>query len=682
MQKRSMITTGIVLLCMANLAWDFFDYTKGAQDFRKQEITKTAIKVAEQFEKIRNISQPEVLQKNLQALQEQEKIGFYIIKSEREPASSSLPDLVSPDFNAIIDGKVRLILDAHSELPQAAYVGEKINKHEIIIGKLIPQNYIATVMAYNRGNFWRNFLFQSMILILIISYSFRELSTLISRLQWGGIGSLRNKNTLKENYTFREAHSIASVMERISDQQGKGKDELEILRSQILPSLKHELSSTQEPPYEFDSIMVRVDINDSTKVYSNPEFNEIQHYWFDYFKVNCAEIATRYHGFVHEELGDEVILYFKISQEDIAACSAVACVRDIFFLSAEIDHQIQRKFDFSFRVKASLDQGRLRVFKSSFGSFDPLGENRRLKIEGAGGESRNPFLTTVRMLKFIEDKTVNSCVLSQKIFLASKKLLGKTLPVLHRIPGIEDNESYHWVTSFTRFEEVNEEFLLSYFRSDDSLVRQFETISSDLMTEDEMLKKLKIFRLPQLGRISTDLQKSYVKCLAALASQNQQKTRALATVISLAPNIMKGDVLEGSLTDLLSRCLIHSDDRVQANAIEAWGALDLHLSQIKQNLKAFRHNRSMANSLVVSLKMTLDKTSLKLLSKMLQNKDQFMRAAGCYALGEIIIHYQKADAVVLETNPILGQQMKVIKTLIHDSDPMVQRQAQKALAKF
>lgn len=674
-----MITTGIVLLCLANLAWDFIDFTRGAQEFRRQEISNTAIKVAEQIQKLSTEPQPANIREYLQDLQDREKIAFFILKSDREPASSSLPAQVSPEFNAIVDGKVRLILDGKTEAPQAAYAGEHIGNQDVVIGRMIPQNFIANVMAYNRGNFWRNFSMQALILIFVIFYSFRELRGLVRSLQWGGIGSLaRTRGGAPANFTFREAQSIATAIGKLSDQEQKGRTELEVLRGQILPSLRNELQAGQTPPYEFNAVLVRVDINNSTAVYSNPQLREIQQFWFDYFKVNCAEIATRYGGFVHEEQGDEVIFYFKMDEKNpIAQKSATACMRDIFYLSGDIDQKTSEKFQFHFRVKGALDIGRLRVFKSSFASAKAPG---CLKIEGVTGESRNPFVTTVRMMKFIEDKSVNSCVMANSIFAGAQSLVETTLPIFQRVKGIDDQESYHWITGFTTPTPDN----VGFFLSDGNLIQSLSQLEQTHWDIERKVAMLSGFRQLNLGRISDDLQKSFMTTLKNSYQRNQtgEDSRILSMLLPLAPKFIKSsESFNEELNYILRQCLVHPEDRVQANAIQAWGDLDLQVKGLQKNMNAFKHNRSLGNSLIVNLKNNLDKPSLKALTKMLSHKDEFMRAAGCYALAEIITHYQRQDASVLETNPFLIAHIVQVKNLVKDTNPMVQRQAQRAISK-
>lgn len=679
MQKRSMITTGIILLCVANLAWDFITLVSEVRQIREEAIASVAIGVAEQIEVVYKIEDPVLLRQKLDLLQQQEKISFYMIKSDRKPASVSNPDVISPEFQAIVDGQVRTILEPKSNAPQAAYVGEKIGNEEVVIGRLVNTKFMEHLIAFNRSNFWRHFLVQALIMALIIVHSFRELDVLLKRMQWGSFGLAGG--TAGAGFKFQESSTIASALEKVSQLQIEDKEDLERLRAQILPGAKNELLSNQEPPYEFSCIMVRVDINNSTAVFSDRNLIEVQRHWFDYFKVHCGEIAGRYQGFVHDELGDEVILYFKVpSPSDLAKASslALASVRDIFRLSESIDHETDKKFNFKFRVKASVDQGPLRVFKSSFGQG---GQDARLKIEGAGGDGRNPFLTTVRMLKFVEDKSVNSCILSHQVFQQVQDLVQSSILLDRFVPDIQDEQHYHLVANFIPWSQHGR--LSPYFLSDEILKAHLDSCANPKVALSEKLDRINIVRGVSLGEASLPLQEALMSSLSyALNSKHPDDKKIVSSLVALTPQLISVSDLMDQARELLQACLKYADERVQANALEAWGKLDFRMDQIKKSLKVFRHNRSLANAIIATLKSEMDKPTLLLLSKMLQHKDEFMRAAGCFAVGEVVSHYQKTNAILLRSNPILQQQIKRVLELSADQNEMVRRQSITAKNKF
>lgn len=139
-----------MLLCVTNIVWDFVDLIQSAIEIQEQSTYDALKGVKEQLDKIAQDSNADNLVSKLQTLQDQGKIGFFLIKSDRQTASSSLPDQVSPDFQAVIDGKVRMILNETDNTPIAAYAGERLFNQNIVIGNFLEQNQLARLIAQNR----------------------------------------------------------------------------------------------------------------------------------------------------------------------------------------------------------------------------------------------------------------------------------------------------------------------------------------------------------------------------------------------------------------------------------------------------------------------------------------------------------------------------------------------------
>lgn len=125
--------------------------------------------------------------------------------------------------------------------------------------------------------------------------------------------------------------------------------EREMLRSQVLPSLRREIFSGRNPPYEFECVLIRTDINGFSEMFLSEKKEQLMREVLRVFR-KFSLIASRYGGLIHEFIGDEVIVYFKERDHENAVASALALLRDF--------HEFLNETSF-LKVKSSLSQGSL-----------------------------------------------------------------------------------------------------------------------------------------------------------------------------------------------------------------------------------------------------------------------------------------------------------------------------------
>ena len=681
--RRSLVTTILVLAALGNLAFNFWSLVSDERYFRLDVLKQTAARVQKQFQGL-GLQDPELAQQ-LHSLVDREKIGFYRVSSfGRSPASDGhmrdYSENVAADFQPVLDGQVRTVLSPEDQHPIAVYVGQRIGDREVFVGQSIDHQFIEKVAAYNKASFWSLVLGNFLVVAVVILYGLHDLLKLFRNVRERGIAGFKS---LSNEYSQKESYAFAQALHQASKERGESHTAIEDLRRLILPSLLSEYSEKRDLPYEFQAILMRVDINNSTQVYKNPNLRFVQDHWFEYFKIQAAAIATRYGGLAHEELGDQIILYFKETLGKGYSEYALACARDVMLLSQEIRKAIGPEFVFT--IKGSMDQGLLRAYKSV---LDPAGPGR-VKICGVGSQtSQNIFVTTDRLMKLVEDRSRDSFFCTSRVPLAGSGVVLSSIEVLRDIPGFELGAKVSEINSFKPFilelDKAPERLLFADDESVAKILLHIESIALNAKSELEAQKWITLLRLGHFANPGPILQKQWVELLKRWASGQHFENvvgSLSASLIALTPQFIKNksfsEQLRKEVEPILQKFMRHPHPRVQANAIEAWSALSAQFEVLNQPWNEFKGNRALANALIHTLNQALDDASLSRLSKMLSHKDAAMRAAGCFAVGRVREHYLAHDSVVLKTNERFMALVTKAQALRTDSNEMVQRQAMK-----
>ena len=137
--------------------------------------------------------------------------------------------------------------------------------------------------------------------------------------------------------------------------------------------------------------MVRTDINNFSHIFRTYPTEEFLG-TIDQFFVDCSHIISRYHGLIHEFVGDEIIFYLKDEDHLNSFTAALSCIDEIN-RAAEAHHASSfRRGAYPFRVKSSLAHGKIR--------FGPLLDGFSL----AG----SPLIETTRVLCAVQEKNENT----------------------------------------------------------------------------------------------------------------------------------------------------------------------------------------------------------------------------------------------------------------------------------
>jgi hypothetical protein len=683
--KRSILTTVLVLSAFGNLAFNFWSLVADERHFRQDVVRHTALRLQAEFQTLVQEApalSEAALASKLGELRDRERISFYGFSLPgRSPASVN----VGSDFEPVLDAKVRTVLDPQNKTPVGVYIGQNLNGHDVFIGQAIDKDFIEKAANYNRANFWSLVLGNFLIVAVVMMYGLQDILRLFGRLKKGGVTSF---SQWTGGFNHRESSAMAQALGHSARAQLKARTQIEEMKSLVLPSLLHEAETGQTLPYEFQAVLMRFDINNSTAVYANPEWREIQDHWFEAFKIGSAQIATRYGGIAHEEIGDQIILYFKENLGPHFADLAVAAARDISQLAKSIQLEIYRKYSYQFTVKGSLDLGRLKAFRSSFDSGNS-GNRGRIKVTGASSDSAdNIFVTTDRILKRAVDKSRNTILCSANIPFRSSGLVIQ-FDRLEPSQGPGYTGELFMLSEFSKFSVTREVPRALLYADDQSLImvlNHLEALSLQPAQDAMSVAWVSLLRGRIIANPGAELQLRWLRLLkhfVSLPELPDSDRTIVPSLVAMTPAVMNSlpadhssrRELEAILTDLMT----HPNRRVQANAVEAWSAMNMERDLLRKKMKFFKHNRSMANALIEVLTQAIDVDQMGRLGKMLRSEDPAMRAAGCFAFGKIYAFYLNADPVVIESNPEFANFLAMVRVLQGDASEMVKRQARRAV---
>ncbi len=540
----------------------------------------------------------------------------------------------------------------------------KEGPYELFVGhKTSTAIYLLRFWQRERLIFLKDFCFVLLGLIAVVLYTFRDLRALLRRIT--GRGSARGDESIaysKETLTLiRGFKGFEEDVGRLMHQNG-------LLDRQLLPALKNELFSGKTPPYEFKCTLVRTDINDFTKVFASSHRAEFMQTINDFF-VEVTHVVSRYGGYVHEFVGDEVLYYFKDDEHEGSPAIALAAIRDVNAVAEEFHNRKQR--DYPFRVKTSLAHGTLR--------FGPLVNGFSL----AG----NPLIETARMLMHVNDKSENTVVLDAhlrrevgsvckfeefgEVILKGLAEPRKLLRYIEHVPlrvWLQNEKHLGAKDSLLLYRgEKDIADLLWYVK------KSWRDVPSDRSTHT--LQNFKKFKLTRGSQIVKD---AYLALLNDLLHDQiaQKKEYVLSMVVSIAVHLFRREDFDSELRASLMECLFNQGRRVVANGVDVFSELDPDSpDDVFIKLMRDSDNRVRANTLIREGKRSWSKSMAKKIAGMLDSPNPFFKASGLYALGEIALHMKNQDSVSFHASAPLQSLLKKAERLENDENPMIARQA-------
>lgn len=512
----------------------------------------------------------------------------------------------------------------------------------------------------------RMFIAASLLAIAIFVFVSRDLRRAAMGLRRQGAHNQKEQRTLS-----LEAEALQNGILGYEETVDRLKADRRLLIAQVQPSLRTELHSGKPPPYEFDCTMVRTDINNFSHIFRTFPTDEFLG-TINQFFTDCSHIISRYHGMIHEFVGDEIIFYFKDEAHLNSFTSALSCVDEINAAAEHYHSRSSARDAYPFRVKSALAHGRIR--------FGPLLDG--FALAGA------PLIETTRVLSAVQEKNENTVhfdgiylrnlhdgVRWVEAFTVALKGLEGSRRILKYIGHLElaevlvrpelrrlalgDYRHPKSVAELLRFAALSTDKVLINDVND--FVTRIQMSKDGALLAADIVKAIQHFATENLAErpaekpaekpVDMELREQYHRLLASLLSSLGHLNLSFEDVVSL-----KGWATLGAL-------LFHADDRVIANALETlscWrfpgrfssGAfaevLDVdRLLELTKSSSA----RVASNSLIVLGYIEISAHLVNVFEQRLKSKQAEIVASARYAIQRIASHYREADPVYLRTQP-------------------------------
>jgi adenylate cyclase len=566
---------------------------------------------------------------------------------------------------------------------QYSYVSRPMGgDYSIVVGlRYDEEHFFSTELAGRKGvilTFVGNL---SIVIIAAFLFFFREISSLARELAG------QTRSFARKRLGSREAALLAqglAALERRSRDLGQERDRL---RLQVLPSLRAELASGREPPYEFECALARTDINGFSMIFNTRPRDEFMA-TVDAFFAELSQAVARYGGLMHEFVGDEAIYYFKDDASGNSVAAALAAIREANAIASRINERVAPERGYPFTVKSTLAHGRLR-----YGQF-----LRGYNLAGA------PLIESVRLLANVREKDGNVAVFASR-HAERAAAVARLSPYgtvelkgfigthsLFRYDGHLPIESHFEAAASGRGGEQ-----LAFYRSDADLVAILERARAEAQKPAGGERALRLLdgyaRACELfasdGRPAKALldwleaELAAAEAFPATASEalDSSRSRRVSSLLAGVKNLVPGSLFDTRAEGLLRRgAALKRWPRAAANAIDAMahfnlqGAIEmtqLYGSRLEPSVDA----RLEAVALQVRGWRELDRATLKGLRKMLRASDPRRRASALYAIGELAAYHRERDLVYFQSHLAFAGLVDSLPAFAADPEAMVRNQA-------
>lgn len=475
------------------------------------------------------------------------------------------------------------------------------------------------------------------------------------------------------------------------------------LINQVLPALKRELFSGEEPPYTFECTLVRTDINGFSQIFNSTYRDRFAEHINEFF-VGLAEIASRYEGLIYEFVGDEAIYYFKDARIDAknetqsdsisekkssnnktnaaqkreSVARAMDAIRDIHALASEINARTQTE-GHRFTVKSALAHGTLRFGRQVDG------------FSLSGGI----LIETVRILSTVTAKDENQLYFSDRHLSAIGDDVKFESVGTYSLKGYsEDVRLVRWLSS-TAIEEhianaLDQGFdFIQKHKSDAHIRLVIDTASREIarwsiQTQLDLVQALRKVRTYKPSPLIGGALRAWLSTTVDRASVDADQWKLASAIVMLYPLLVtKDSISEGDILAVESLLNV-KNRRIVANAVDVLCHYGITPSaQNMSDLFVSENNRIAANAVIHAGSKDLTPEVLKRLEQMIvgRKSDDARRSSGLYALGEIARIIRENDPVYYSTRVDLHRLIKKTESLQVSEDASVALQARRAFEK-
>ena len=396
------------------------------------------------------------------------------------------------------------------------------------------------------------------------------------------------------------------------------------------------------PAQNFDAIVVRIELNGHTQVFLEKKSELVCPLLNEYFS-RAHDIIQRYGGISHQQIGDEIIFYFKDESPGTAAL-ALSCVRSLVELAQKIEQSLAKTEEPYFKVKACLAPGVLHLLSLASGTA----------LTGL------PFIETANLLSHFDDKSKNLVCFYSKShhgfsFLCDVENFRDSVlrnfrepATVARVTQFRDQKSFLTRKSFQS---------AAYFRADQDIQQMVEYFSENLSfeTEENFFLAFRFVRNLQFKTATPELVDAVTHLLQSALQRNKENwvsDRGLASAISIVKHIVPQSMVTEELIEIISQGLEHSDPRICANAIAALGELQENSVYLKSYIHS-NNNRVSSEALLAAGKENLTAELVGKIETQFHSKNPLHQASAAYVSQSLIAHYRSLDEEFYQNSPEL-----------------------------
>jgi hypothetical protein len=671
--KRPLVITMAILFTAAYFVWDYEQQVAETQrayfDYYESQVKQlnAYVKLARDFR------EPQFQEELRGRLEDGRKLGFldfYVLRRKGEPIwwkSTYAPiDFYKVDLKKT-DEEVRSPSSAYYNLmldPQTKLTMGVVNDVNGFIKKAHENAHINYLLIQDSAGV--------LIIILLVGWwSLRDIISLNRKIRLGKDVDLKN---FKANSV--EAEIMARGLSSFSQTLKETENEKLRFENQLLPSLRGELKSLKKPPYDFECTMVRTDINNFSKIYSQYDVDQLM-LTINQFFTELSHIVSNYNGYVHEFLGDEAIYYFKDEDHENSLQVALAAIRDIQDLAHKFHLQTEKERGYAFTVKSSLAHGVIR--------FGPLVSGFSL----AG----SVLIETVRILAHIHEKNENVVAFDARFLPEVSEFVETQVTAQVELKGMSGERTLVAVRNFRSIDSVLEdlkkeelrtktvEFLTNY-RSDQDLLKILQFLESKSDQEALSLRAVVILQKFTITKSYPDVINVIVHWIETLrlTEDSESGAKLLSAVLHLLQNFCTQELFTPSTAKTVEGLLNFPERRVVANALEVLAKFKTaEDSDFVQRLKDHSDNRVTGNALLFLGRDKITSDVVKGVRHLIESSDLAMKATGLYVLHSLARHHQKRDPVYLAAQLEFQDLFRLVIPLAQHKDQRVRFQAEKAL---
>lgn len=507
--------------------------------------------------------------------------------------------------------------------------------------------FLAEMEVARAGENHRIFVLSLIIAFGVFLFSARDLLLVTKIIRTKGVRGLRELRVFS-----KEAAVLQQGLTGFGETVHRLTKENKALEAQVLPSLRSEIHSGKKPPYDFNCTMVRTDINNFTQIFhAHPA--DVFLATINEFFTECSHIISRYDGFIHEFVGDEIIYYFKDEQHANSFTAALACAREIEAVAESIHARTQKERGYAFRIKSSLAYGKIR-FGALLNGFSLAG---------------SPLIETTRILSAVSEKNENTIHFDAANVMRLNSLVEFAESFRASLKGLDGERSFVRYTHHRDIESVLHDFdehpsqwphALADYRSDRALIAMLNVIAQ-APSRPSAQAALHLLGHLNITKCSAEWPRSIVSTVRALQDRSGSDAaavdRALATLAGSLARLVPAANIDAGIHDVLVDLIEDGDARVVANTIEALQTLrkmdpttrHARMVELDRRLVDSKNTRVAANALVYMGTREISPDVIRRLRKLLESSDVHQAAAGLFAWGEIASHHLSEDLVYFRT---------------------------------